>query len=386
MNGIYLSFILIKKSCNMIDMQRVLHVIGLLAPGGAQTFLLNLYRSIDRSQLQFDFLVYGDRKGELEDAVTELGGKIFRIQKYRIYNGKAYIKEFKEIIAKNKLRWTAVEIHTELDAGILSKACHRVKIHSIAHAHSASFGLGFKGFIRGKTYRKLRKYVDIPFACSKQAAINRYGSKIAQKTYIVNNGIDLESFRYSSICRDKIRKQLSVSPSWTIYGHTGRFHESKNHLFLLEVFKEIKNIEKNSKLLLVGDGELLPLCKARAKALKIEEDVIFAGSKKDTYKYYSAFDKLIMPSIYEGIPLTMIEAQANGLPILASTGIDPLSKLVETVTFMDLSSGAKAWANVALGLESSNRERMYLNSAFKPYDIKLIAIWYMSFINGLINK
>ncbi len=367
-------------------MKRILHVIGSLSTGGAQSFLLNLYSSINREELQFDFLVYGNAKEEYDDFVTKLGGKIFHIQKYKIYNGHEYINSFKSIINKNKNRWVAVEIHTELDAGILSKACQKLNIRCIAHAHSASFGLGIKGFIRGKTYKILRRHVDIPFACSKQAALNRYGKKIGEKAYILNNGIDLAKFRYSPIFRDKIRTQYHISPSWTVYGHTGRFHESKNHMFLLEVFKDIKSIDKNTKLILVGDGELLDQCKSYAKELKIENDVIFAGSQIDVNKFYSAFDKLIMPSKYEGIPLTMIEAQANGLPILASTGIDNHSKLVETVKFMDLSCGAKQWAEAAVSLDSSDRERMYLNSAFKPYDIKSIAAWYVIFINGLSKK
>lgn len=362
---------------------RVLNVIGKFNVGGAENYILNLYRSIDKSNIQFDFLVHGDDKGIYEDEAVSLGATIYRISSFNPLKQKHFNNQFIKLIKDNPNRWDVIEVHSEIDAANILKICKKFHIRCIVHSHSASSGKGIEGLIRSHYFHKLRKYVDIPFACSQEAAINRYGKKIAKRTFIVNNGIDVNKFAFNIENRNQLRKELNIPLNDIVYGHVGRFHVSKNHAFLIDIFNQIHIQNPHSYLVLVGDGELKNAIAKKVQDLKLDNFVIFAGSQHDTYRYYSLFDCLIMPSIYEGIPLTIIEAQANGLTIFASDKIDPNSKITQLVNFIPLSFSSTSWADTISHFQLNMQRNINQDSIKKSYDISQIASWYLDFIKSL---
>ena len=184
-------------------MIRVLHVVGTLNVGGAENYLLNLYRAVDKNTLRFDFLVHGNKKGCYEDEVLSLGASIYRICHFNPFKQIIYDRQFEKILSVNKNKWQVIEIHSEIDASNIARICRKNKIRCIAHAHSSSSGKGIEGLIRNHYFKNLRKYIDIPFACSREAAINRYGPKIANRSYFINNAIDINKFSFNIESRNK---------------------------------------------------------------------------------------------------------------------------------------------------------------------------------------
>jgi glycosyltransferase involved in cell wall biosynthesis len=364
-------------------MIRILHVVGKLNVGGAENYLLNLYRAIDKNVIQFDFLVHGDDKGFYEDEVLSLGAHIYRISHFNPLKQINFNKQFQQILDDNKNRWKVIEIHSEIDVANIAKLCKKNHIRSIAHAHSASYGKGVSGMLRNHYFHKLRKYIDIPFACSQEAAINRYGDEIARRSYFINNAININKFMFNEESGISLRKKYRIDENAIVYGHVGRLHESKNQLFLVDIFKELYLKNNNSYLFLVGDGPLYSKIQDKVQKNELSNNVVFAGNHNNTNKYYSMFDCLIMPSLYEGIPLTMIEAQTNGLTIFASDHIDAKSKLCDLVHFISLDKSAKEWAQEILTTSWNKDRYKYIDQVSKSYDTNKLAKWYTRFIESI---
>nr|MCR4990329.1 glycosyltransferase [Lachnospiraceae bacterium] len=297
-------------------MIRVLHVFGVLDMGGAESRIMDIYRHIDRSRVQFDFVVHGDKKGDYEDEVHSLGGRVFRVPKFRIFNYFSYKAAFKELFSEYKDEFKAVHGHMTSTASIYLPIAKKAGIpECAAHARSAGTDPGFKGKVTRLMRKNLWKKADHLFACSKVAGISVFGQKAYDrgKVQFVPNAIRVGLFAFNKDQRNEIRKSLNVEDKYVI-GHVGRFHYSKNHIFLIDVFASIIQKTKDKGidpvLLLVGEGPLMGEVKDHVEELGISDKVIFAGAKKDVYKYYNAMDFFLYPSRYEGLPGTVVEAQA----------------------------------------------------------------------------
>lgn len=216
----------------------------------------------------------------------------------------------------------------------------------IMHAHVTQNGeTTMQKVIRFPFQKLAMRYVNGFLACSELAGKFMFPK---EKFTIINNGIDLERFKYDEHCSESIRKELGIGPNTKVIGHVGRFVKQKNHDYLLEVFKEIVKKRDNVKLLLLGDGPLLQGVRRKAKELGIESKVIFAGSKTDIHRYYSAMDLFVFPSLYEGLCLTAVEAQANGLYCLVSNNITKELKMTENIEFLDIKENPTVWAEEAI--------------------------------------
>lgn len=353
-------------------MKRLLCIISSMNTGGAETFLMKLYRNIDRTKYQFDFCINVPEKCFYEDEILSLGGKVFRIPS-KSQNTKAFKSQLSQLIKTEKYEYVLRVTSNAMgfwDLKIAKKAGAKV---CCARSSNSSDGDGWKTKIAHRIGRLLySRYVDVAFAPSDLAAEYTFGRKAYQNGFVhlLNNAVDLDVFQYSITEREEIRKEFHIPSDKLVFGHIGRFSEQKNHKFLLEVFSEIKNKHQDSVLLLVGDGPLKNSFWERVKELGLEDSVILAGVRPDVSKMLSAMDCFVFPSFYEGMPNTVIEAQATGLPCVISDTITSKADITGLVEYVSLEQSSKQWA--CLALEKAKMERLNTKQAFlkHKYDIK----------------
>lgn len=331
----------------MAEPIRILHVLGNLNLGGAESRTMDLYRHIERSRVQFDFLVHTKETCHFDKEIEELGGHIYRVPRFRIYNYFSYKKAVRRFF-KEHHEFQAVQGHMTSTAGIYLPLAKKEKIPmTIAHARSAGVDKGIKGMLTRWMRRGLSKKADHLFICSELAGYSVFGKRAVEqgRTTFIPNAIDSSAFAYNEEIRKRVRQELSLEDSYVI-GHVGRFHYAKNHEYLLRVFAQLCEIKKEKKLvlLLLGEGERMDDMKILARELGVEEKVIFAGNKRNVSDYYQAMDYFVYPSRFEGLPGTMVEAQASGLRCLMSDAICTEVLLTELVFVMSIEKDPKEWA------------------------------------------
>ena len=324
---------------------RVLHVLGGTNLGGAESRVMDLYRHLDRDRMQFDFAVHTNEPGYFDKEIESLGGRIYRLPRFKVYNWMAYKKAWQQFFAQQN-RFAAVHGHMTSTAAIYLPVAKKSGIPvTIAHARSAGTDAGLKGMLTRLIRKNLWKKTDYCFACSGLAGEAVFGSS-AQKqglVHVIPNAIALKKYTYDPEMRAQMRSSLGLEGKIVI-GHVGRFHAAKNHPFLLEVFAAFSQLETEAVLILLGEGEGMEEAKKRAAELGIEEKVHFLGKQSNVADYYQAMDVLLFPSLYEGMPGTVLEAQAAGLPCLISDTITEEAGVTELVTYKSLSDPALDWA------------------------------------------
>lgn len=352
---------------------RVLQVIGSLNNGGSQSMIMQLYRNLDKSKIQFDFVIF--KKDELfyKDEIEKLGGKIYTLPEYKIYNHFKYKKAWKDFL-KQHPEYKIIHSHVRSTASIYFKIAKRMGKTTIAHSHSTSSGKGLKAIVKTFLQYNLRNVADYCMGCSKTANIWLYGEKVANsnRAYVFKNSIDTDKFLFNDEIRNKIKNEYKIKDDEVVIGHVGRFFEVKNHEFLIEIYNAILKKEEKSKLLLVGDGELRNKIEEKVKLLGIENQVIFTGNQKNVYEIMQAMDIFIMPSIYEGFPVTLVEAQATGLKCLITDNITNEVCITNLVEKEALKNSEAIWAEHAIKMLKENVKRCEYNQIVKKsgYDIK----------------
>lgn len=322
---------------------KILQVTSSMDIGGIETFLMNLLRKIDKNKYEFIFLTYKTKKFDYEDELLSLGGKIIRISSPGDVSAFKHIREIMDVIRKEKV--DVVHTHTYFNSGnvvLAAKLCG-VKTR-IVHSHT-TLGSSKFGFAKSIKWFIARAMINLfctdRFACGKEAGYALFRNK---KTTILPNGINFNSFSYSEKYRNQLKKELKIEDDYVVIGHVGRLDYPKNHKFLIEIYAEYKKINPKSKLVLVGDGNLRRELEVLVSKKKLTNDVIFLGSRHDVYKIYNMFDLFLFPSIFEGIPVTLVEAQVNGISCLVSENVPKECKLTDLITFYSLDFSAKEWA------------------------------------------
>lgn len=323
---------------------RVLQVIGVMDRGGAETMVMNLYRAMDRERVQFDFLVHEQREGDYDAEIVSLGGRIFRAPRYNGINGIAYRRCIRSLFASHP-EWRVVHGHIGSCAPLYLSEAKRVGAFAIAHSHAQNYGNGISGVAFNIAAHPVRRIADYFMACSKEAGLDRFGSSIVEgnRFAIVPNGIDVASYA----CDERVHVEAKADYGLAgrpVVCHTGRLIPVKNHEFLLEVFARVVQSFPNAVLLLAGRGDLEEQIRARVNELGLKKAVFFLGVVDDVPRLLRAADVFVFPSINEGLPLSVVEAQASGLPTIASTGVPELAVVSDRVCRMPLSSGVEAWA------------------------------------------
>ena len=333
---------------------RVAQVIGPAVNGGTEAYAKNYYMHIDRTKVQFDFLVENESKIINKSDVEALGGHIVIIPSYR--NPLNYVQTLTKIFKENK--YDIVHSNMNTLSYFTLKAAKRAGIKvRIAHSHSTSNPKEFtRNMIKNTLKPFSKKYATDYFACSELAGRYLFGDKTFDKglVTVINNGIDINKFKYNEEYNISIRKELNIDPNTKVIGHVGRFVHQKNHFYLIDIFNEIHKLDSNTKLLLLGDGPLKEEVETKVHTLGLDDSVIFAGTKQDIYKYYSVMNLFIFPSLYEGLGLTGVEAQVSGLYCLVSSNITRELATTANIEFMDIKDSPQAWASRAIEVLSNN--------------------------------
>ncbi len=323
----------------------VLQVLGKLNRGGAETLVMDMYRNIDRSKFNFDFVKHTTDKCSYDSEILALGGEIYSIPRYKFYNHFKYKKAWNNFFKEHR-NYDIVHCHVRSTACIILKIAKKYGIYTIAHSHSVSSGKGIGAIIKRIFQFKIRYIANYFLGCSQKANEWLFGKKIANsnKCKVLHNGIDIKKFAYDINIRKRIRNELKIQDNEILIGHVGRFVKQKNHEFLVDIFYEYhKNINKNSKLLLIGDGELREKIQDKVKSLGIEENIIIMNSTNVVQNYYSAMDVFVFPSIFEGLGMVIIEAQANGLQCIVSDTIPHEVNVTGNVEFIPLDKPKEVW-------------------------------------------
>lgn len=351
--------------------------------GGAETFLMKMYRAIDRLKYQMDFCINTKEESFYEKEILSLGGKIYRIPS-KTESLKEFKRQLSDIIRREKYKYVLRITSSAMgfmDLKIAKKA--GAKICS-ARSSNSNDGKSIKAkaaHVLGKLL--YRKYADVKIAPSDLAAKYTFGKKAYRRgeVHILHNALDLNLYSFDEQTRNHIRKEFSISDNVKIIGHVGRFMSQKNHSFLLDIFNEIHKQNQNTVLMLVGKGELEDKIKEKIKALNLEDSVIFTGVRSDIPALLSAMDVFVFPSFYEGMPNTVIEAQATGLPCLIADTITKEANVTGLVRYMPLKAPEK-WAKEALNMVLDTRMQTKEIMIKNGYDIENVSKEFVRLVFG----
>lgn len=299
----------------------IAQIMGKWLGGGVESVVMNYYREIDKTKFQFDFICDADSTNIPYQEIKRLGGRVFLIPPYqKIF---AYLKALKQLFSQQKYTIVHSHINTLSLFPLSAAKSAGIKVR-IAHSHSTSNPKEWQKNLLKNCLRPFSKiFATHYFACGELAGSYLFGKKTFNqgKVTVIHNAINLADFTYQPHLRKSKRQILKISPQTTVIGHIGRFEKQKNHSFLIDVFAAYHRQNPNSVLLLAGQGPLKDLILNKVHALQLENHVKFLGQVTDINQYYSVFDLFILPSLYEGLPVVGIEAQAAGLPCLLADNI-----------------------------------------------------------------
>lgn len=352
-------------------MKRLLCLIGNMNSGGAETFLMKIYRQLDRQKYQMDFCINVKEKCFYEDEINSLGGKIFRIPS-KSENMKEFRKQLYDVVKSNGYKYVLrITANTMgfMDVKIAKKAGAEV---CVVRSSNSSGGGSLKVALLHKLGKLLYgRYVDVKIAPSDLAAKYTFGERAYKKgdVTILHNAVDLDYYSYSYESGQALRAELGIPSDAKVFGHIGRFMEQKNHSFLLDIFSEIHKKDRSAVLLLIGKGELENQIRDKVNALALTDSVIFAGVRRDIPACLSSMDAFVFPSFYEGMPNTVIEAQATGLPCVIADTITREADITGLVEYLPLSESAEVWAEKAKLLSLLEKRDTKLDFIDNKYDI-----------------
>ena len=339
-------------------MIRILHIVGRMNRGGAETLLMNLYRHIDRSQIQFDFGVHDDLPGDFDDEIRSLDGRIIQLPRPHFTALPAYTRVLSAVL-REEGPYVGVHSHVHSYSGYVLRTAGRVGIPlRLAHSHSTSDGKNgsvFRSAYRRTMRMQIHQWATHMLGCSPAACEALYGSDCwhDQRVQVLKNAIDLAQFAELTGEREELRKELGLPAKGKLIGHVGRFDPPKNHRFLLEVFAALLKKLPDAQLVLVGDGRLRPEIEQQVLRHGFGDQVTMLGVRSDVPRILSALDLFLFPSLYEGLGIALIEAQAAGIPSLVSTSITRVADVgLGLVHYLSLEEPIDSWVQRLLMLHS----------------------------------
>lgn len=348
---------------------RILHMIGSLNIGGSQSFVMNIYRNIDRSKIQFDFIIDQPTEIHFKKEIENLGGRVFVLPKF---NGKNIIQVYKawNSFLKEHKEYRILHSHIRSYALIFIPIAKEFGLKTIIHSHSTSNGKGINSFVKSVLQFPLRFEADYFMACSMLAGKWLFGNNISKKENfkIIKNAINSEIIDYDEDLRDTSRNKLNLQGKFTL-GYLARVVEAKNPTFVIEVFSELKKLDNNVKLLFIGNGVMLNQVKVLSRKLNVFEDIIFVGESNEISQFLNAMDYYILPSFWEGLGISLVEAQATGLRCIISENIPNEAIVTNLVMKENLSNSAKIWAKKIVSTKEYVRGSQKNNILKSGYDI-----------------
>ncbi len=358
-------------------MIRVLHIVGSLERGGIETFLMNVYRVIDRNEIQFDFLIYNQptENGYLEEAKS-LGAKVYAVKPKREGFFSNY-RQIKHIVRDNGYRivWRSTD-NCFGGIDIIAAAAGGAKTR-ILHSHSSNV-LGVNYVLHYMFRPLVNAFSTTRLSCGQKAGLWMFGKREYQ---VLPNGIDTREFVYNDSKRKKIRQDYNIIGNVTLIGTVARFEKEKNHKRLIDIFFAYNKTYPDSVLMLIGTGSLEEKCKEKARILGIEDRVLFMGSRNDVSDLMQAMDVFLLPSLYEGFPITLIEAQTAGLPCVVSDRVSGETNIYGGVEYVNLSKQASEWCRIIHRCSPVRYTEGHKKVYQAGYDIGTIA----STVSNIIN-
>ncbi len=358
---------------------RILNLFTIMNRGGAETMVMNYYRNIDREKVQFDFMVHRQEIGAYDKEILELGGKIYRMIPIYPQNFKKYQKMISAFFDEHN-EYDIIHSHmSELGYFVLKEAKKRGIPVRICHAHNAPNGWDLKMFMRTYFKWQIKKYYTHMFVCGIESGDWLFGKENRNHFIIQNNAIDAQKFRYTDRRADLEKGKWGLKDKLVV-GHVGRFNKQKNHEFLIEIFHEIYKMHDKAVLVMVGTGDLEEQIKEKTQKEQEERKIIFLENRDDVNDIMQAFDLFLFPSLFEGLPVTMVEAQASGLKCFISDKIPRECILTDNVEVIGLSESAEQWAEKILkSMKAFKRKDTYNEIVHANFDIKKNAEWLEEF-------
>lgn len=348
----------------------VAQIMGKWIGGGVEAVVMNYYRHIDRTKIQFDFICDEDSTNIPYDEIEKLGGRVIIVPPYQhIF---AYLKKLKQIFKENKYKIVHSHINALSVFPLYAAKCAGVPVR-IAHSHATSSKKEWKRNLIKNILRIFSKVNATDYmCCSELAGRWLFGDRLYDKgkVYLLNNAVNLEKFEFNEDVRKNIRKNLSIDNDKIVVGHVGRMVETKNHSFLFKVFKKFAENE-NSFMILVGQGGLENQLKKLANQMKIDDKVIFLGQKENVNQIYQAFDVFVLPSFYEGFGMVLLEAQMSNLPCVVSDTVPKNAKVIENFIFLSIEDEIEKWSStIANMVKRSARKSNFDLLEKKGFNIK----------------
>lgn len=369
----------------MSDTIRVLHVLGGVGLGGAESRIMDLYRAMDREEIQFDFLVHQKdpsvrRQEFYDEEIHRLGGRIYVLPKFQVYNYLSYRKAVQEFFARHH-EFGVVQGHMTSTAGIYLPVAKKSGVPiTVAHSRNAGVERGPKGIATRFFRRNLADKADYCFACSRLAGEDVFGKEAvsAGRVKIIHNAVDTGKFAYDSSRRAKVREELGLTGELAV-GHVGRFNYQKNHPYLIEIFAGLCEIRQDAVLLLLGEGPDKEKIREQCRSLGIEEKARFLGNQKHPEDYYQAMDLFVLPSFFEGLPGVLVEAQSCGLRCFVSDTITKEAAATDLVSYLSIKQPAKEWAEEMAKAASYERQDTCQRMKAAGFDVAAQASGYRRF-------
>jgi glycosyltransferase involved in cell wall biosynthesis len=355
---------------------RVLHVVTIMNRAGIETMLMNLYRSMDRRLIQFDFLVHREEKGDYDDEIIQMGGRIYIVPSISPFHHKKYLKRLDSFFSSTDYR--IVHSHLNTFSMYVLRSAKNIGISCrIAHSHIDRIPIDYKYPFKLFCKKKLRFYLTERFACGEGAGNWLFDT---EKFRVVNNAIDTKRFLFTYQDKNIFKQKFNVKDQFVI-GHIGRFSKQKNHHFIVDIFIEILKIRPQSMLLLIGDGALQKSIRKRVYRLNLSEKILFLGVRTDIPELLSVMDCFIFPSLFEGLGVVAIEAQCSGLHTFVSDAIPKEAFITEHIHKITLKESALQWANFIIKNSTIpiNQEQSIRKIVENGYDVSETAQWLQKF-------
>lgn len=354
---------------------RVLHIVQQMQAAGLETFLMNMYRNIDRDKVQFDFLTHYAGRRFFDDEIERLGGRIYRMSVREDFNFFRYLKGLDRFFDEHP-EYRIVHGHMDsLGVLYLKKAeKHGVPVR-IAHAHRVLSKISLKQRLRSFMARRYGKHATDLFACSEDAGRHMFGDHTFR---VVRNAIELSRFAFDPVVRGAARAELGLEGNFVV-GNVGRFYHEKNHAFLLDIFAEIVAREPAAVLLMAGEGPLMEEIRKKAVAFGIGDACVFLGARADVDRLYQAMDVFVFPTLFEGLGIVTLEAQTAGLPTVCSDIIPSEARIAPNFYPVALSEPAEKWAEAVLSHRWDERKSRADMAAAAGYDVKAAAMDLQNF-------
>ena len=365
---------------------RVAQIMGKWLGGGVEAVVMNYYRHIDRTKIQFDFICDDDSTNIPYEEIESMGGKIILIPPYQKFF--KYHKKLKRVLSEGNYRIVHSHINTLSVFSLFVAKGANVPVR-IAHSHSTTNKKEKKKNLMKQVLRPFSKLFATHYmCCSELAGRWLFGNREYDKenVYLLNNAIDLDKFKYDQEVRKEVRQELNINENTLVIGHIGRFVDQKNHSFLIDIFKEVYKKNNDSILLLAGQGPKVEEIKEKVRAYNLQDNVVFLGQRSDANRLYQAFEVFLLPSLYEGLPVVGVEAQATGLLCLLSNDMTQETKVLDTTVFLSIDD-EKEWANLLLNrYKRIKRQDATMEFAESPFNISIESQKLEFQYKGLLEK